>query len=108
MRDRSMRHARAALTWGDEVCRRLARGTTAREIPPGLAELDADNANGVGKEVVAQMLLVLAFLVVVLLAGLGFALHLLWWVAIAAFVLWIVGYAIGRGESAGRHHFYRW
>ncbi len=54
------------------------------------------------------MLLVLAFLIVILLAGLGFAVHLLWWIAIAAFVLWIIGFALGRGESAGRHHFYGW
>jgi hypothetical protein len=24
------------------------------------------------------------------------------------FVLWLFGLALGRGESAGRHRFYRW
>jgi hypothetical protein len=61
-----------------------------------------------GTERSNEMLLVLAFLIVILLAGLGFAVHLLWWVAVAAFVLWIIGFALGRGETAGRHHFYRW
>jgi hypothetical protein len=23
-------------------------------------------------------------------------------------ILWIVGFALGRGESAGRHRFYHW
>lgn len=54
------------------------------------------------------MLLVLAFLVVLLFFGLGFTLHLLWIVAVVALVLWLLGFVLGRGESAGRHHFYRW
>ena len=54
------------------------------------------------------MLLLLAFLFVLLFAGLGFALHFLWIVAVILLVFWIVGFALGRGESAGRHRFYRW
>ena len=54
------------------------------------------------------MLLLLAFLVVVLFAGLGFALHALWIVAVVLLVLWLIGFAVGRGESAGSHRFYRW
>jgi hypothetical protein len=54
------------------------------------------------------MLLLLALLIVLVLAGAGFALHLLWVAAVVLLVLWLVGAALGRGESAGRHHFYRW
>jgi hypothetical protein len=54
------------------------------------------------------MILVLALLLVLILFGAGFALHLLWIVAVVLFVLWLVGAALGRGESAGRHRFYRW
>ncbi len=54
------------------------------------------------------MLLILALLLVLLFFGLGFAIHLLWIIAVIFFVLWIVGFAIGRGESSGRHRFYRW
>lgn len=54
------------------------------------------------------MLLILALLLVFLFFGLGFAIHLLWIVAVVFFVLWLIGFAIGRGESAGRHRFYRW
>lgn len=54
------------------------------------------------------MLLLLAFLVVLVVAGAGFALHVLWIVAVILLVLWLIGLAVGRGEGAGRHRFYRW
>ena len=54
------------------------------------------------------MVLLLAFLIVLLFFGLGFALHLLWIVAAVLFVFWMLGWAIGRGESAGARRFYRW
>jgi hypothetical protein len=54
------------------------------------------------------MLLLLALLLVLLFFGVGFAIHFLWIVAVILFVLWLVGFALGRGESSGRHHFYRW
>jgi hypothetical protein len=54
------------------------------------------------------MILLLALLLVLLFFGIGFAVHLLWIVAIVFFVLWLVGAAIGRGETAGHHRFYRW
>ena len=54
------------------------------------------------------MVILLALLLVLLFGGLGFAVHFLWFVAIVFFILWILGFAMGRGESAGRHGFYRW
>jgi hypothetical protein len=54
------------------------------------------------------MILLLALLLVLLFAGVGFAVHFLWIVAVIFFVLWLVGFALGRGEGAGRHRFYRW
>jgi hypothetical protein len=54
------------------------------------------------------MVLVLALLLVLVLFGAGFALHLLWIAAAVFLVLWLVGFAIGRGEGAGSHRFYRW
>jgi Flp pilus assembly protein TadB len=55
-----------------------------------------------------HVLLLLAFIIVLLFFGLGFALHFLWIIAAIFLFLWLVGYAVGRGESAGRHRFYRW
>ena len=37
------------------------------------------------------MLVLLALLVILVIAGTGFALHLLWWVAIAALIVWLLG-----------------
>lgn len=54
------------------------------------------------------MLLILALLLVLVLFGAGFALHVLWIAAVVFAVVWIVGFALGRGEGAGRHHFDRW
>jgi hypothetical protein len=58
------------------------------------------------KEVV--LVLILALLLVLILFGAGFAVHLLWIAAAIFLVLWIIGFALGRGESAGTHRFYRW
>jgi hypothetical protein len=54
------------------------------------------------------VVILLALLLVVLFFGLGFAVHLLWIVAAVLLVLWMAGFAIGRGESAGSRRFYRW
>ncbi len=54
------------------------------------------------------MVILLALLLVLIFAGLGFTLHILWVVAGVLLVLWLIGYVLGRGEGAGRHGFYRW
>lgn len=54
------------------------------------------------------MVVLVAFLLVLIFAGLGFALHFLWIVAAILLVLWLIGLVIGRGESAGSRRFYRW
>jgi hypothetical protein len=54
------------------------------------------------------VILILALLLVLILFGAGFAVHLLWVAAALFLVLWLVGFAIGRGEGAGSHRFYRW
>jgi hypothetical protein len=43
-----------------------------------------------------MLLMLLLLLVVLVLFGAGFALHLLWWVAIAALVLWVIGFFMRR------------
>ena len=56
----------------------------------------------------AVMIILLALLLVIVFAGLGFALHVLWIVAVVLFVLWLIGLVLGRGENAGNHRFFRW
>jgi uncharacterized protein (DUF697 family) len=54
------------------------------------------------------MLILLLLLLVLILAGAGFAVHALWIAAVVFALFWIVGVALGRGESAGSRRFYRW
>jgi hypothetical protein len=54
------------------------------------------------------VVLILALLLVLILLGAGFAVHLLWIAAVIFAVIWLVGFALGRGEGAGQHRFYRW
>ena len=43
-----------------------------------------------------MLLLLLALLVILALFGAGFALHVLWWIAIAALVIFLVGFFLRR------------
>ena len=53
--------------------------------------------------------LLAVLLIVLLLGGFGFALHVLWWIALILLVVWLVGF-IARGTTAGgrRSRWYRW
>ncbi|HXZ63692.1 MAG TPA: hydrophobic protein [Streptosporangiaceae bacterium] len=52
-------------------------------------------------------IVLIALLIVILLGGLGFALHVLWWLALAALVIWLLGFLIRVGEGSSRR-WYRW
>ncbi len=53
--------------------------------------------------------LIVLLLILVVLGGLGFAAHVLWFVLIAALVLWLIGFLFRSGEAAGRRRgWYRW
>jgi len=54
--------------------------------------------------------LLLVLLLAVLLGGLGFAVHVLWWIAIVVLVLWLLGFVFrgGSGVGSGRGRWYRW
>ena len=43
-----------------------------------------------------MLLMLLALLIILIVAGAGFAVHVLWWVAIAALIVWLVGFFFGR------------
>jgi hypothetical protein len=55
---------------------------------------------------VAVILLVL--LLALILGGLGFAVHVLWWIALAVLVLWGIGFLVRMGEGTTRSRWYRW
>lgn len=54
-------------------------------------------------------LILLVLLLALLLGGLGFAVHALWFIAVIVFIAWLLGFGLARGESAGgRGRWYRW
>lgn len=56
--------------------------------------------------------LIILLLILAVFGGLGFAAHFLWFVLIAALVLWVLGFFIGSveaGAAGGRRRWYgRW
>ncbi|AXG78911.1 hydrophobic protein [Streptomyces paludis] len=53
--------------------------------------------------------LLLVLLLALILFGAGFAVKILWWLALAVLVLWLLGF-VARGTGAGgtRSRWYRW
>jgi Family of unknown function (DUF5670) len=58
------------------------------------------------------MLLILAVLLLaIILGGLGFAIHMLWWIALIVLVIWLLGFlfrAAEGGVGGRRRRWYRW
>jgi hypothetical protein len=52
--------------------------------------------------------ILLVLLLALILGGLGFAVHALWIIAVIVFLAWLVGFGLGRGESAGVGGRRRW
>jgi hypothetical protein len=44
-----------------------------------------------------MLLMLLALIIILIVAGAGFALHVLWWVAIAALIVWLASFLLRRG-----------
>ncbi len=52
--------------------------------------------------------ILLALLVVLILGGLGFVVHVLWWIALVALVVWLLGFVLRVGETIARPRRRRW
>lgn len=53
--------------------------------------------------------LLLVLLLALILFGAGFAVKVLWWVAIAVLVLWLLGFVMrSTPTGGGRSRWYRW
>lgn len=53
--------------------------------------------------------LLVVLLLALLLFGAGFALHLLWWIAVVVLVLWLLGFVARGTHATGRRgRWYRW
>ncbi|MFE0461595.1 hydrophobic protein [Kitasatospora sp. NPDC058965] len=54
-------------------------------------------------------LLVVVLLVALLLGGAGFAVHVLWWIALVVLALWLLGFVLrSPNGGGGRGRWYRW
>ena len=53
-----------------------------------------------------MLLIIAVLLLALLLFGLGFAAHLLWWIAIIVLIAWLLGFVLRGPERSGR--WYRW
>ncbi|HEV3094276.1 MAG TPA: hypothetical protein VGY30_07150 [Solirubrobacteraceae bacterium] len=52
--------------------------------------------------------LIALVLILALLGGLGFAVHVLWYVLIAALLLWLIGFFVGGAAGGPRRWYGRW
>ena len=56
--------------------------------------------------------LLVVLLLALLLGGLGFAVHVLWIVAVVVFAVWLAGFVVGhagrRTAASGSRGWYRW
>ncbi|MFI2437001.1 hydrophobic protein [Streptomyces sp. NPDC018693] len=53
--------------------------------------------------------ILLVLLLALVLFGAGFAVDLLWWIAIAVLVFWLLGFLLtGTTAAGGRGRWYRW
>ncbi len=53
-------------------------------------------------------IILLVLLLALILGGLGFAIHILWWIALVVLVIWLVGFLVRVGEGGSRGRWYRW
>ena len=53
-------------------------------------------------------IILLVLLLALILGGLGFAIHILWWIALVVLVIWLIGFVVRMGEGTSRGRWYRW
>jgi hypothetical protein len=53
-------------------------------------------------------IILLVLLLALILGGLGFAIHILWWIALVVLVIWGIGFLFRVGEGTSRSRWYRW
>ena len=53
-------------------------------------------------------IILLVLLLALILGGLGFVLHVLWWIALVVLAIWVLGFLVRVGEGTSRGRWYRW
>lgn len=57
------------------------------------------------EEVTGMGVLLLVLLLALVLGGLGFAVHVLWWIALVVLAIWLIGFFVRSAEGS---RWYRW
>lgn len=53
--------------------------------------------------------ILLVLLLALILFGVGFAVKMLWWIAVIVLVVWLLGFLVrGTGATGSRGRWYRW
>ena len=57
-----------------------------------------------------MLIILVVLLLALILGGLGFAVHVLWWIALIVLAIWLLGFLFHAAEGAGsrRRRWYRW
>jgi hypothetical protein len=53
-------------------------------------------------------IILLVLLLALILGGLGFVLHVLWWIALVVLAIWLLGFLVRATEGGTRSRWYRW
>jgi hypothetical protein len=88
----------------------------ARRLAPPLAGVPAGRLFSAGRaEETCQgkelpvLLIVAILLLALILAGVGFAVHVLWWIALIVLAVWLLGFLFRAADGGGRRRrWYRW
>src|SRR5262249_37575285 len=63
----------------------------------------------VNRKELAVLLIIAVLLLALILFGVGFAVHVLWWIALIVLALWLLGFPFRAAEGAGsRRRWYGW
>jgi hypothetical protein len=81
------------------VERRLAGNRIGVRPPAAVAKKEGNQLMGI---------ILLVLLLALILGGLGFAIHILWWIALIVLVIWLIGFVVRVGEGGSRGRWYRW
>jgi hypothetical protein len=77
-----------------------------RETPGWVVESQGRLSSGVYDWRMDMVALLALVLILAIFGGLGFAVHVLWYVLIAALLLWLIGFFIGGAAGGGSRRWY--
>lgn len=64
---------------------------------------------GISGQRLNMLPLILVLLLALILFGAGFAIKVLWWLAVIVLAVWLLGFLFrGAGTGGGRRRWYRW